>query len=206
MITYYIFETTCNYQVVAVINISIITIIIIIIKRRKQGCSKSTFVTQKAPCLKIIIIRKVSLPLEMSPCLEWSLFWISGTAPLIGMFSLSGTSAKKVIRRQSSFALVNYSTAIYWFFEIWLPVGISFKLMSWLCRTRALIRTFLRTRVYHWLFFCKKITKHYVEFHQQVHIWFPKQPNCLRWQQEGIKSRLTVSRLNVCSAVSFRLL
>ena len=113
--------------------ISIITIIIIIIKLRKQGCSETTFVTQKAPCLKIIIIGKVSLPLELSPRLEWSLFGISGTAPLIGMFSLSGPTAKKVIRGKSSFALVNYSIAVYWFFEVWLPAGISLKLMSWLC-------------------------------------------------------------------------
>ena len=113
--------------------ISIITIIIIIIKLRKQGCSETTFVTQKAACLKIIIIGKVSLPLELSPCLEWSLFWISGTAPLIGMFSLSGPSAKKMIWGESSFALVNYSIAVYWFFEVWLPAGISLKLMSWLC-------------------------------------------------------------------------
>ena len=63
----------CNYQVVVII-ISIITVIIIIVKCRKQGCSETTFVTQKAPCLKIIIFRKVSLPLELSPCLEWTLF------------------------------------------------------------------------------------------------------------------------------------
>ena len=133
MITHYIFETTLNYQVVVVIIISIITIIIIIIKLRKQGCSETTFVTQKAPCLKIIIIGNVSLPLELSPCLEWSFFLISGTEPLIGMFSMSGPSVKKVIGGESSFALVNYSIAVYWFFEVWLPAGISLKLMSWLC-------------------------------------------------------------------------
>ena len=48
------------------------------------------------------------------------------------MFSLSGPSAKKVIRGESSFALVNYSIAVYWFFEVWLPAGISLKLVSWL--------------------------------------------------------------------------
>ena len=133
MITHYIFETTLNYQVVVVIIISIITIIIIIIKLRKQGCSETTFATQKAPCLKIIIIGKVSQPLELCPCLEWSFFLISGTEPLIGMFSMSGPSVKKVIGGESSFALVNYSIAVYWFFEVWLPAGISLKLMSWLC-------------------------------------------------------------------------
>ena len=177
VITHYIFETTRNYQVVVVIIISIITIIIIIIKLRKQGCSETTFVTQKAPCLKIIIIGKVSLLLELSPCLEWSLFWISGTAPLIGMFSLSGPSAKKVIRGESSLAfritLLQYTG--------FLKFGYLLEFLSNWChgyvrfypgasRTRALIRTYLWTRVHLWLFFCKEITKHYVEFYQQVHI------------------------------------
>ena len=44
------------------------------------------------------------------------------------MFSLSGPSAKKVIRGESSFALVNYSIAVYWFFEVWLPAGLGGQL------------------------------------------------------------------------------
>ena len=111
MRTYYIFETTCNYQVVVVINISIITNIIIIIKRRKQGCSKITFVTQKAPCLKIIIERSPYLWKCLLPRMVFVLNFRNCSTN--GMFSLSGTSAKKVIGVQSCTLFSVLATCVY---------------------------------------------------------------------------------------------
>ena len=51
-----------------------------------------------------------------SRCFEWSSFCMAGSGILIGTFSLSGSSAKKVTTVRSSLALlVNFSCKIYCF-------------------------------------------------------------------------------------------
>ena len=78
------------------------------------------FNDQVAKLLNVMLLcgldRQVSLPLQLSPYFEWSSFCMAGSGILIGTFSLSGSSAKKVTTVRSSLALlVNSSCKIYCF-------------------------------------------------------------------------------------------